>query len=116
MADIPRRPLLGGGERLKERAEIPRGGGSSPHPYTDAEDRARLSPQGMKLGREVQRLDTHVAASHILVEAQLLPNYLAASHYPDELFTATGTYPVGTKPSKAPYKTAKRFLDAEPTK
>ncbi len=113
----PRRPLLGGGERMRENdVERGGGGGEGSHPYGLDEARALLKPQVERLAEQVAAMPKELRAEHVVIEATILPNYLAASHFPDALLAATQLYPVGTRQTTAPYRTRKRHREEEPTK
>jgi hypothetical protein len=113
----PRRPLLGGGERLRENdVERGGGGGEGAHPYGFEEARALLKPQVERLAEQVTAMPDELRAEHVIIEATILPNYLAASHFPDALLAATQLYPVGTRQTTAPYRTPKRHREEVPTK
>lgn len=113
----PRRPLLGGGERLRENdVERGGGGGEGSHPYGLEEARALLQPQVERLAEQVTAMPKELRAEHVVIEATILPNYLAAAHFPDTLLAATQLYPVGTRQTTAPYRTPKRYREEEPTK
>ncbi|HYO54363.1 S8 family peptidase [Archangium sp.] len=55
-------------------------------------------------------------ARHVVFEATLLPNYLAASHFPTALLDSHGLYPVGTRQAIGTLKTKKRAPKDAPTK
>lgn len=114
---FPRRPLLGGGERLREDdVERSGGGGEGSHPYGLEEARALLQPQVERLAAQIATMPDRLRAEHVIIEATVLPNYLAASHFPDALLAATQLYPVGTRQTTAPYTTRNRHREQEPTK
>jgi hypothetical protein len=53
----------------------------------------------------------------VVIEAEMMPNYLAASHYPDDLFRASGVIPVGTRATLGTRKTPKRGdIENQPAK
>lgn len=112
----PRRPLLGGGERLREEVERPGGGRPPQAPYGFAHARELLQPQVEELRRGVSAMPRALRSEHVLFEATLLPNYLAGSHFPEALLRATDLYPVGARQATATYQTKKRRREDEPTK
>ncbi|MDQ3606823.1 MAG: hypothetical protein M3418_11660, partial [Gemmatimonadota bacterium] len=114
--DHPRRPLLGGGERLREDAER-LGGGRPPHPpYGFEQAQSILKPQMELLAQQVISMPERLRARHVVIEATMLPNYLAGSHFPSELLAAADLYPIGTRQTTSVYKTAKRERKNQPTK
>lgn len=102
------RPVLGGGENLKVDAVAPKGGGAPYFPYSFGETVERLRPQAQELRQEAQQLDDTLRGERVIFESTLLPNFLANSHFPLELFREADVIPVGTRRTTAPYSTLKR--------
>ncbi|WP_163869600.1 S8 family peptidase [Myxococcus eversor] len=111
-----RRPLLGGGEHLREVVTIAQGGRPKFHPHTLAEAHALLAPQAGSLAKAVTKMPQALRARHIVFEATLLPNYLAPSYFPTALLEAHSLYPVGTRQATGVLKTKKKQKDDAPTK
>ncbi len=77
----------------------------------------RDSRQGPRELREaVTALPEELRAPHVVIEATLWPNYLASSHYPDELLKSFGLYHVGTRQARADRKSAKMYTHDAATK
>jgi hypothetical protein len=110
------RPILTGGERLRQRVEIARGGGEKSHPRSFDEARRLLLPQAAVLRERVERLPDFLRGDRVIVEAQLSPNYLASSDFPERLFEAADLVPVGTRQSREPYVTRTRSIPDAVTK
>jgi hypothetical protein len=110
------RPLLSGGERLRE--EIDRAGGGAPkyHPQSLAEARDILRPQVEMLRTTAVMMPAELRGERLIFEATLLPNYLANSYFPRALLDDAGLVAVGTRPSAAPYRTPAGEREAQPTK
>jgi Subtilase family len=115
-SDGIRRPLLGGGEKLREIVEVSGGGGEKGHPYTVFEAFESLAPQAEALLENVRTMPEGLRADHVVVEAKLLPNYLAATYFPQALIENAGLYPVGTRIAKGTLKTAKQEREGVDTK
>src|SRR4051794_18810732 len=112
----PNRPLLAGGEALRQDAERPSGGGPKWHPRTFEQARQQLVPQVEALQREVSEMPAPLRGARVVFEATVLPNYLANSYFPSELFREADLVPVGTRGSAAPYKTKTKVEEDRPTK
>lgn len=115
-SEPPDRPLLAGGEQLRE--DIDRAGGGAPkfHPQSLAEARDVLRPQVEMLRRTAGEMPAELRGDRIVFEATLLPNYLANSYFPRALLDDAGLVPIGTRPSQAPYKTPAGEREGAPTK
>lgn len=112
----PWRPLLAGGEKLREEADRVRGGGQPWLPYDHDHGRRILLPQADQLREDVAAIPEELRAAHVVVEAKLLPNFIAASHFPDALLNSVDLYQVGTRNTLGTYRTPKRVRENEPTK
>lgn len=111
------RPLLGGGERLAHKVTRAPGGAPGWNPRSFDEAAALLAPKARRVAEEVRQLPEPLRATHVVIEAKVLPNYLAGSHYPDTLLRTASLYPVGTRQSRGTYYTPKRPpRENEPTK
>jgi len=113
---VPRRPLLSGGERLREPAERVRGPNPFVHPYSVAELQRVLRPQAQQLLTDIAATPNSMTGRHMIVEATLFPNYIAASHFPRHLLQAANVYPVGTRQSKGTRKSRGTEEQDVPTK
>jgi hypothetical protein len=104
------------GEQLRTETKRPGGGGPSWKPRTAEESYEQLAPQVDQLLNGVAELRTEQRAPHVVVELQLLPNFLASSYFPTELLKSTGLYSVGTRSARGTLRTRKRVREGEPTK
>ena len=104
--DSTERRLFIGGERLRIDVEATtQGGGDKFEPQTPQEARALLLPMIESVVRRAATLPSHLRGERVYVEAQLLPNYLAASHFPDVLLKRVNAVPVGSRASTGIYRT-----------
>lgn len=105
-----RNPTLGRGETLREEIQLESGGGPGYDPQTPAEVRWRLGGHASQLARAAaERSPAELGSSgRVIVEAKVLPNYLAASHTPHELIDSSGLAIVGTRPARGEHRTARR--------
>lgn len=103
-----RRPLLVGGERLAlDVGPISSGGGDKYHPTTPEQAAMVLSPMVSRLSAELKALPAEAVGTAIYFQTTLLPNYLAASHFPSHLLGAAGLVAVGSRAAQGTYKTEK---------
>lgn len=103
------RPLLVHGEKLRTNIQKgPTGGGQKFHPYTPEESSLRLAPQARLLRESARAIPGDRRGTHIIFQATLLPNYLAASYFPSDLFAELDLVPIGSRSDRAPYMTATR--------
>ena len=79
------RPLLTGGERLAREAQPARGPAEKYHPQSLQDVRRRLGPVARDIRQRAQAMPQRLRGDRVVVEATLLPNYLAASYHPSEL-------------------------------
>jgi hypothetical protein len=100
-----RRPLLGGGERLREEVKRPPQGGDKKHPQTLEEALALLTPQLKKLRETATDTPPSMRGSRHIIEAKVLPNYLAGSYFPGDLFAAAKLDLVGVRVGRGEYRT-----------
>lgn len=108
-----RRPLLVGGERLVlDVGPISSGGGDKYHPNTPEKAARMLSPMVSRLSDELEALPAEAVGTVVYFQTTLLPNYLAASHFPSQLLSAASLVPVGSRAASGTYRTAKK---SEPT-
>jgi hypothetical protein len=112
----PDRPILAGGEALRKEAERAMGGGPKYHPRSFDEARDRLRPQIEALQQAIASTPATLRGARVVFEATVLPNYLANSYFPAELFRDADLVPVGTRATTGPYQTATRTRDDQPTK
>jgi hypothetical protein len=111
-----RRPALGGAEALSDRIDIKRGGRPPFQPQSFQQARERLAPMIATTRDTVTALPQPLRAKRVVVEATILPNYLANSHYPEALFERAGLVPVGTRGARRDYRTRTRVEADAPTK
>lgn len=101
------RPILVNGERLRKRLDrVPGGGGEKFHPFTFDETREYLLPQARQLESSVDEFDDELRGSHIVFQATLLPNYLAASYFPTALIEVLDLVPLGSRTARGTLRTA----------
>jgi hypothetical protein len=102
----PDRPLLVGGERLRLEVESTRPGfGEKFHPFTVDEAITRLGQQVQNLRQSVRDLPDALLGSRLIFQTTLLPNYLAASYFPAQLFEEAGVVAVGSRSAEGVYVT-----------
>lgn len=105
------RPTLGQGELFRE--EIGRSGGGSDakyHPQPPAVAAMRLTERARQIADEALRRTKEQLGSsgHVIVEAQVLPNYLARSSTPTALWSACELHIVGTRAARGMHQTERR--------
>lgn len=109
------RPLLTGGEQLKVAVERITGFGPKFHPWSVDEARTALRPQIAALEAVVEGLPDAMRGPRLVFQATMLPNYLAASYFPDRLLEQANIAVLGSRPARAPYRTAKATTGEERT-
>ena len=103
------RRLLTNGEALRIEVEAPSsGGGDKYEPQTPQQAQALLLPQIQSVRATARRLPRELRADRLYVEAKLLPNYIAASHFPIALLAQVGAVPVGSRAASGLYRTRTR--------
>lgn len=108
-----RRPFLVNGERLGSEIEgVQAGGGDKFHPRTAEEAREHLLPQISSAVIAAQSLPDRLRADRVYIEAELLPNYLAASYYPEALFNRIDAVPVGSRIATGELRTATKSAES----
>ena len=96
------RRLFIGGERLRISIDAPpAGGGEKYEPQTPEQARELLMPMMEEVAEAAAVIPSRLRGERIYVEARLLPNYLAASHFPEALLTRVGAV-FGGRPSVQP--------------
>lgn len=105
----PDRRVLVGGEHLRTRVEdAPSGGGEKYEPQTTEQARDLLLPMLREVTQRAVSLPPQLRGSRLYVEARLLPNYLAASHFPETLLRSVDAVPVGSRADKGIYETRRK--------
>ena len=105
----PDRRVLVGGEHLRIHVEdAPSGGGEKFEPQTPEQARELLLPMVRDVTQRAVTLPAQLRGSRLYVEARLLPNYLAASHFPETLLRAVDAVPVGSRADRGIYETKRR--------
>src|SRR5262245_1576617 len=112
MASSSDRPILAGGERLRIPTEYVGGGGPKFHPHSLQQAYEHIAPQLRALNSSVRALPDEYRGPEIVLQATLLPNYLAASQFPEQLLSETGLEAVGSWSSVAPLVLPTRTIDA----
>jgi Subtilase family len=110
------RPLLRRGETLARKAQKQSGGGEKYRPRTFDEARALLAPMTAALRTRALEIPESMRGERIVFEAELLPNYLAASYFPKELRAAADLVLVGTKAATGTLRTKSGEKPDQPTK
>ena len=109
----PKLPLLTGGERLTLDVEtVTSGGGDKYHPRTAAEAAQLLAPMVQEVQSSLSELPEGARGSVVYFQATLLPNYLAASHFPAQLLSSARLVPVGSRSSPSTLETATKSSSA----
>lgn len=112
MSDVPNsvdRRLFVGGERLRIDVDLPpSGGGDKFEPQTPMQARDLLLPMVQSVVESAATLSPSLRGERIYIEARLLPNYLAASHFPDALLNRIKAVPVGSRADTGMYRTRRR--------
>jgi len=97
------------GERLRVEVEAPpTGGGDHYEPQTAEEARDLLLPRVQALVAQMAQLPEEYRGDRLYVETQLLPNYLAPSHYPTALLSEVDAVTVGSRAAADIYRTQRR--------
>lgn len=97
------------GERLRVSVEPPpSGGGEHYEPQTAEQASALLSPLLQGVVARASQLPPELRGERLYIETQLLPNYLAPSHFPAALLTEMGAITVGSRAAPDVYRTARR--------
>ncbi len=112
----PDRPILTGGEALRRDAERTSGGGPKYHPRSFGQAQAQLTPQVEILREAIEKTPGALRGARVVFEATVLPNYLANSYFPAELFREADLVPVGTRAASGSYETRTRVEENRPTK
>ena len=103
------RRLLVGGERLRMDVDVPpSGGGDKFEPQTPDQARTLLLPMLEQVATRAGDLPSHMRGNQVYIEARLLPNYLAASYFPEALLERIKAVPVGSRADTAIYRTKSR--------
>ena len=90
--------LLGLGERLTGRVEVPTGGGEKNAPYTFAEARSRVQSWLTDSVASFNTLAADAAPNDEVVAIMTLhPRYVSKSDFPRELLESTGLRAIGSK-------------------
>ena len=103
------RQMFVNGERLRISVEPPPGGGGTHYePQTAAEAQALLLPRVREVVARLTQLPREYRGERLYLETQLLPNYLAPSHYPGALLAEIGAATVGSRAAPSVYRTKRR--------
>lgn len=103
------RRLFVGGERLRIDVDLPpSGGGLKFEPQTPMQAQELLLPMVQSVVQSAATLSPSLRGERIYIEARLLPNYLAASHFPDALLNRIKAVPVGSRADTGMYRTRRR--------
>ncbi|WP_237158240.1 S8 family peptidase [Mycobacteroides franklinii] len=98
VGSVARRLLLNGEALRMDVEPAVRRGGPKYEPFTAEQARGWLLPQIRSARADVHALPATLRArDRIYIEAKLLPNYIAASSYPEALLGFIGAVPVGSR-------------------
>src|SRR5438309_1973289 len=109
MADEAR-PILARGELLRRDAVRVSGGGKKYFPQSFEQARGLLLPQVRAMRQSMAELPQECRGTRVVVEATLLPNFLANSYFPSQLFTHVDLVPVGSRSATGALETAKKII------
>lgn len=107
--------LVGGADYAGEGGRV-QGHGDKYHPQTFDEAKQILAPQLEVIRHEAQTLPDRLRGERVIVQAKLLPNYLAASYHPEDLREDADLVMVGTRAAKGTLRQRSRTLEDQPTK
>lgn len=116
MTEERERPLLAGGELLRRDVDRVAGGGPKFHPWSVDEARAALRPQVLAIAAASREIPDGLRGERLVVETTIVPNYIAASYFPQRLFEAADLVVLGSRPTVAPYRTQRGAERTQPTK
>lgn len=116
MADQLNRPLLANGQALAQDEQKRRGPGDKFHPQDFDAARKTLGPMISGVRKAADALPDGLRGERIVVEATLLPNYLAATYEPKHLRSSVDLVVIGTKAARGTLRTRKRVTKNQPTK
>ena len=114
--DFTDRPILGAGGDFATEGGRVQGFGEKFHPQSFNEARAVLAPQVDAIRQEARQLPDRLRGDRVIVQATLLPNYLAASHYPEDLRRDADLVMVGTRAAKGTLRQRTRDQEDAQTK
>ena len=100
-----RRPLLGGGEKLREDLERETGFSEKQHPQTLDQALALLAPQLARVREAAAATPSELRGSRVVIEAKVLPNYLAGSYFPAKLFRVAKLDMLGVRVGRGEHRT-----------
>ena len=86
------------------------------HPQSFEDAQRILLPQVQSLQHVVAETPRSLRGSRVVFEATVLPNYLANSYFPRELFEVADLVPVGTRATQGPYVTKQHEPEERPAK
>jgi hypothetical protein len=111
------RPALAGGEQFIEPADMagPRIDDDGWVPQEEWEVPHKLGPPLQRMLKDAERL-VRARDGRIVVEARLMPNFLAASNWPGQLISDLGAIPVGSRLASTEWITRKSITPDVPTK
>jgi hypothetical protein len=109
------RPILGAGGDFAQEGQRPASFGEKFHPFTFDQASGYLAPQVRALRDEAAQLPDRLRGERVIVQATLIPNYLAASYHPKFLRRDADLVLVGTRASRGTLHQQKR-PDVEDTR
>jgi hypothetical protein len=107
---------LGGGEKLREDLERPTGRGDKAHPQTLEQALTLLTPQLGRTREAAAATPPELRGSRFVIEAKVLPNYLAATYFPAKLFRVAKLDLLGVRVGRGEYRTKKSAGEERETK
>lgn len=93
--------LLGKGEKLTSKVDVPHGGGPKDPPYDFSKAKKRIGERLQKV--EAKLKNTPAAAcpgEEVVAVVTVHPRYISKSDFPQDLLKAAGLRSVGTRPKK----------------
>ncbi len=90
--------LLGQGERLVSKVQVPKAGGDKNLPYDLRSAKARIAQRLTRVTAQIARLpDDACPRGEVVAVVTLHPRFLSKSDYPSDLFSAVGLRAVGSR-------------------
>lgn len=95
----PARPLLTGGEKLREDLAVrPAGGGPKNYPVSLQDSVVQLLPQAVHAYEEALDVPSRLRGEKIVFQATLRPEFLANSYFPVDLLKSVSATAIGSLP------------------
>ena len=114
--ELPPRPILAGGAEFATEGGRPPRYGDKFHPQSFVEAQRVLAPQVEAIRTVTQDLPEALRGERVIVQAKLLPNYLAASYHPEHLRRDADLVMVGTRSARGTLRQRTKTREDQPTK